>query len=132
MAADAQPLATVTDYAGLIAALRERLADLNTTMSAVDTVAGLPEYYTAKIMSGARSVGPISFGPLLGALGLKLAVMSDEAALSKVRHRLPLRGRMGPKLIKPVDQTVRAKRDKMLAAALRRLAQQHEKASSAA
>jgi hypothetical protein len=130
MAADAQPLAVVTDYEGLVAAMRERLAALNTTMGAVDTLAGLPDYYTAKVLSGARGVGPISFGPLLGALGLKLAVMPDDDALAKVRHRLPLRGHMGPKLLRPSDQTVRARRDKKLATALRRL--QKAKAGAAA
>jgi hypothetical protein len=128
MATDAQPLATVTDYAGLIAAMRERVAELNTTMSAVDTLAGLPDYYTAKVLSGAKGVGPISLGPMLGALGLKIHLMSDDVVLDRIRHRLPLRGHKGPRLLRPPDRTERAKRDKKLATALRRL----QKASASA
>jgi hypothetical protein len=33
-----------------------------------------------------------SMGPILGALGLKLAVLSDDEALARIRYRLPLRG----------------------------------------
>jgi hypothetical protein len=33
-----------------------------------------------------------SMAPILGALGLKLAVLSDDEALARIRYRLPLRG----------------------------------------
>jgi hypothetical protein len=36
--------------------------------------------------------------PLLGALGLKLAVLPDDEALARIRHGLPPRGTKGPKL----------------------------------
>jgi hypothetical protein len=37
-------------------------------------------------------------GPILGALALKLAVIPDDEALARIRHRLPPRGTKGPKL----------------------------------
>src|SRR5262249_48370763 len=79
-----------TDYASLTAALRTRVHDLGTTLDAVDEVAGLPARYTAKVLGvrPARSFGLISLGPILGALGVKLAVVVDEEALAKIRHRL--------------------------------------------
>jgi hypothetical protein len=44
-----------------------------------------------------QSAAP-SLGPLLGALGLKLAVIPDDEVLAKVIARLPPRGSKGPKL----------------------------------
>jgi hypothetical protein len=37
-------------------------------------------------------------GPILGALGLKLALLHDDEALAKVIDRLPPRSTRGPKL----------------------------------
>jgi hypothetical protein len=96
-----EPLAVVTDYLGLVTALRRRIVEIGTGMESVDEVAGLPNGYTGKLLNrarGARALGPISFGPLLGALGLKLAVLPDDEALAKVIDRLPPRGTKGPKL----------------------------------
>jgi hypothetical protein len=76
----------------------------------VDEVAGLPQRYTAKLLApkGLKSLGRISMGPILGALGLKLAVLPDDEALARIRHRLP-KSRNGPKLddgarIAPAEQ----------------------------
>jgi hypothetical protein len=46
----------------------------------------------------------MSFGAILGALALKLAVMPDSDVLARIRHRLPARdayGR-GPQLQAPI------------------------------
>jgi hypothetical protein len=131
LAADAQPLAVVSDYPGLVAALRQRVSDLGTTTVAIDSLAGLPDAYTAKLLTNAKTLGRVSFGPLLGALGLKIHLMSDEAALDRIRHRLPPRGTCGPRLVKPPDRTERRRRDKALARSLRQLARQQQKASAA-
>jgi hypothetical protein len=40
----------------------------------------------------------VHMGPILGALGLKLAVLPDDEALARVKHRLPPRSTKGPKL----------------------------------
>jgi hypothetical protein len=89
------PLAIVTDYAGLITALRQRAIALNTPLESIDHVAGLPARYTTKLLNGAKGIGGISLGPLLGALALKLAVMPDNDALARIRHRLPARDAFG-------------------------------------
>jgi hypothetical protein len=88
-----EPLAVVTDYDGLVLALRRRVVELNTTLGAVDDLAGLPSNYTAKLLClhTMKCLGPISLGPILGALGLKLALVVDEDALARVHDRLPLR-----------------------------------------
>jgi hypothetical protein len=98
-----EPLAIVTDYRGLVAALRQRIVELGTGMESVDEVAGLPARYTSKLLStnvrpGKPNLGPISLGPLLKALGLKLALVADEDALAEVRDRLPQRGACGSRL----------------------------------
>jgi hypothetical protein len=95
-----EPLAIVTDYLGLVAALRRRIVELGTGMESVDAVAGLPARYTSKLLSrnNKTSLGQTSMGPILGALGLKLAVLPDDEALARIRHRLPPRGPQGPKL----------------------------------
>jgi hypothetical protein len=95
-----EPLAIVTDYLGLVTALRRRIAELGTGMESVDAVAGLPARYTSKLLSrnNKTSLGQTSMGPILGALGLKLAVLPDDEALAKVIDRLPPRGTKGPKL----------------------------------
>lgn len=96
----AEPLAIVVDYAGLVTALRQRIVELGTGMESVDAVAGLPARYTSKLLSRnyRSSLGQVSLGPILGALGLKLALLHDDEALARVRHRLPPRGPQGPKL----------------------------------
>jgi hypothetical protein len=94
------PLAIVSDYLGLVIALRRRIVGLGTGMESVDEVAGLPNGYTSKLLSrnNKTSLGRVSMGPILGALGLKLAVLPDDEALARIRHRLPPRGPQGPKL----------------------------------
>jgi hypothetical protein len=95
------PLAIVIDYRDLVVALRQRIVELGTHLTAVGEVAGLPSGYTAKVLSLGQArpaLGRISMGPILQTLGLKLALVADEEALAKVRHRLPQRGTSGPKL----------------------------------
>jgi hypothetical protein len=67
-----EPLAVVSDYPGLIAALRGRVIELGTSINALDEVAGLPDRYSAKLLSprAVKNLGPMSLCSLLGALGL--------------------------------------------------------------
>ena len=44
---------------------------------------------TLLALEGRKSIGRLSLGPILGALGLKLAVLPDDEALAMIRHRLP-------------------------------------------
>jgi hypothetical protein len=122
-----EPLAIVTDYLGLVTALRRRIVELGTGMESVDAVAGLPARYTSKLLSRnyKTSLGQTSTGPILGALGLKLAVLPDDEALAKIRHRLPARdayGR-GPQLQAAPGASRRKRAARELAAALMKLQQ---------
>jgi hypothetical protein len=99
-------------YDGLIAMFRARIVELETHMEAVDEVAGLPTRYTGKLLDiqikdvnqRSTNLGRDSLGPLLGALGLKLAVLVDETADYKIKrglNGLRKRGTKGPNLSKP-------------------------------
>jgi hypothetical protein len=73
-----------------------------------------------------KGLGRVSLGPLLGALALKLAVMPDNDALAKIRHRLPARdasGRGSPLLVGSGVglRKARTRQARLLAAALMRL-----------
>jgi hypothetical protein len=121
-----EPLATISTYDELIAALRQRAIALNTPLEAIDHVAGLPTRYTTKLLGKTKVLGPMSLGAMLGALALKLAVMSDDDALARLRHRLPARdacGRGPPLLAGPGvgRRKARTRRARELAAALTRL-----------
>ena len=85
----------VHDYAGLMEALRSRVRELNTTLAAVDEVAGLQGNYTSKLLAPVpiRAIGPVSLGPLLQTLGLALVVVEDLAALKRIEKRLTKRRR---------------------------------------
>jgi hypothetical protein len=122
----AEPLAVVVDYDGLLAALRQRAIELNTPLESIDHVAGLTARYTGKLLGKTRVLGPMSFGALLGALALKLAVMPDNDALARIRHRLPARdasGRGPPLLVGSGVglRKARTRQARLLAAALMRL-----------
>jgi hypothetical protein len=84
-------LATVTDYAGLIGALRQRCDELNITFEQLDVVAGFTDNYSSKILSPSlrpiRRLGHMSTGAILGALGLKLQLVEDPVALARVKDR---------------------------------------------
>jgi hypothetical protein len=122
----AEPIAVVVDYDGLLAALRQRAIELNTPLESIDEVAGLPTRYTTKLLGGMRGLGRVSLGPLLGALALKLAVMPDNDALARIRHRLPARDASGRGPPLEVGSGVgrrksRTRQARLLAAALMRL-----------
>jgi hypothetical protein len=88
-------LAICRSYQELITALRARVVELGTTGESVDDVAGLPQRYTAKLLAPIpiKTLGKISLGPLLGALGLALVVVEDREALARIRDRLtPTKG----------------------------------------
>jgi hypothetical protein len=58
-------------------------------------ISGLPSSYLAKLLSPspkpARRFGAISLGPVLGVLGLKLVVTTDERAVQKFGSKLEKR-----------------------------------------
>jgi hypothetical protein len=87
-----EPLAEVRDYDELIRALRNRVHKLNVTCESIDHLAGLPQRYTNKLLSGpvpVRTFGRRSLGPVLQSLGLKLVVaLDDQGEFEKLRQRL--------------------------------------------
>lgn len=88
-------LATVKEYDALIEAMRGRLVELNITHATLDRITGLPGGYAGKVLGDARvrSLGPVSFGLLLQALGLKLAVLEDVEAVERMAIRWEERAR---------------------------------------
>ena len=85
--------AEVRDYTELIQALKNRMHELGVTMETLDDIAGLPTRYVSKIFAprAMKTLGKISLGPLIGALGLKLIVAEDAQQLALVRSRLTKR-----------------------------------------
>src|SRR5262249_32348356 len=86
-------LGSINDYNTVIALLRKRQADLGVAMETVDSVAGLPLRYTAKLLAPVpvRQLGRVSFGPLLKCLGMTLIAVEDLSALKKIEARLTKR-----------------------------------------
>jgi hypothetical protein len=82
--------AVVRDYDGLLAAIRARRDELKVAHLVIDDVAGLQTGYTSKLLSDPpiRNLGAMSLGPLLGTLGLALAIVHDGEALRRVQGRL--------------------------------------------
>ena len=91
--AHGRQLAFVKDYSGLMDALRARVRELKVTHATIDDVAGLQINYVGKILAPVplRAIGPVSLGPLLQSLGLKLVVMEDLTALQRIEKRLTKR-----------------------------------------
>ena len=67
-------------YDALLAIVRQRLIELDTTHAAVDHLAGLHDGYFSKIATQAKQMGVGSLMPVLGALGLRLRVEVDPEA----------------------------------------------------
>lgn len=86
-------LAIARDYDQLIAAFRARRDELKVTHLTLDDIAGLQGGYTGKLLSDPpiRAFGRVSLGPILGALGLAVVLVQDNAALRRVQDRLVTR-----------------------------------------
>jgi hypothetical protein len=86
-------IAVVSDYAELVSCLRARAEALNISNETLDGVTGLTSGYAGKLLSRRfrRTLGRVSLGVLLAALGLRLVVEEDPAALDRVRDRLTQR-----------------------------------------
>lgn len=95
-----QPIAEIRSWDDLVGALRKHFDDLDVAMNTIDEVAGLPVGYAAKLLAPVpvRSIGPTSLGPLLGCGGVKLQLVIDVEAFTKIGRRLKKRKYAGWKM----------------------------------
>lgn len=79
----------------LIAALRTRAQSLGLAYGTVDEIAGLPDRYTSKLFAPQpiKNLGPISFEAILGALGVTVILVEDQAQCERVSGRWTQRKR---------------------------------------
>lgn len=79
----------------LIAALCARRDELNISHETIDNIAGLQSGYTSKLLAPKpiKNLGPMSFGAVLGALGLALVAVPDPQAVAAVENRWQKRKR---------------------------------------
>jgi hypothetical protein len=94
----AEPLAEVRDYQQFVAVLRRRIIDLEVAIGSVEKLAGLAPAHLAHLLRGSRAFGPVSLGAVLGALGLKIAILHDAEQFDRIRHRLPRRAVTGARI----------------------------------
>ena len=94
--------AEIRSYADLVAALRARRLELDLSFALLDELAGLAPGYGAKVLSPAESrsnhpklLGTMSLAAILGALGVKLVLVEDAAAMERIKPRLVPRYRVG-------------------------------------
>jgi hypothetical protein len=75
-------------YADLLAAVRERMAELQLSHLSVDELSGVQVGYSSKIIGPrpSRTFGPVSFS-IFGALALRVTVEVDEEQAERMRHR---------------------------------------------
>lgn len=85
----------ITDYAGLIQVLRDRRDELDIPHEVIGEIAGLQSGYASKLLAPnpMKGLGPVTLGPMLGALGLAVIVVEDPAAVARVRDRWTKRKR---------------------------------------
>lgn len=72
----------------LVQALRDRRDELNVSHEVLDSISGLQSGYVSKLLAPRpiKNLGVMSFGALLGAMGLAVIVVEDPAAAARVRH----------------------------------------------
>jgi hypothetical protein len=95
---DERALATVTDYDGMIGALRARMLELGVTNETIGAIAGFASGYVGKLLAPSRikNLGPMSFGVMLQSLGLKLIVVEDAKTSAKMRPQWAQRKKAAP------------------------------------
>jgi len=82
--------AEFSDYAGMLAAIRARVKELQVNGERFDEYAGLPRGYLSKLVGArpTRRVGMQSFSPLMNALALRCLFVIDEEAERRLKERL--------------------------------------------
>ena len=83
-------LAEFADYDGMIAAIRNRVEELQINGERFDEFAGLPRGYLSKLAGErpVRRISHISMGPLFAALGVSCVLVEDPIATARLKARL--------------------------------------------
>lgn len=83
-------IAIVTDYDSLVAAFRARANELNVSRATLDDVSGLASGYASKLLATPpiKTVGAVSLGPILGALGMSIVLVEDPEQLRRIASRM--------------------------------------------
>jgi hypothetical protein len=97
------PLAEIADYDDLLRALRARADHLEVSRELIDNLAGLSDRYASKVLSLSKTkrIGLETLGPILGALGMKLIAVQDDAALERNRPRMVKRNKSQVRVHRP-------------------------------
>jgi hypothetical protein len=87
----------------LLQALRDRRDELDISHETLDQISGLQSGYVSKPLAPKpiKNLGPVSLGPLLGALGVAITVVPDKEAIAAVKHRWQKRKR--PQRLRPIQ-----------------------------
>ena len=96
----------VDDINSIIIALTDRRRSLGLTMAETDHIAGLTTNYASKILSstGSKKFGQMSLSSILGAFGLKLAIIADDNSLPAITRRAMREKTLGPSKIEPAKR----------------------------
>jgi hypothetical protein len=86
-------LAVVYEYADLLNALRNRRDELQVSHTTIDDVSGLSSGYSSKVLCDPpiKGLGPVSLGPMLGVLGIKILLVEDYEMLLRVQKQFTKR-----------------------------------------
>jgi hypothetical protein len=92
----------------LLDAIRARRDALNISHETIDAISGLQPGYAGKLLAPKpiRNLGPMSFGALLGALGLAVVVVEDSERVSHLAKRWQPRKR--PQKLAPLSSPCQA------------------------
>lgn len=95
-------IATVWDYAGFLAACKARIHEQRIGLNSPGAaeITGLHKDHLAKIVSekSGRFFTPLTLGPLLGLLGMKIVLVEDKDAMGRMSRRLEKRTMFGRSL----------------------------------
>jgi hypothetical protein len=74
-------------YDDLVEIVRSRVVELNLSQERVNELRGFYGGYLQKVLCGLKRLGGMSSAALLGALGLRMAIVVDPVMAEKMRHR---------------------------------------------
>jgi hypothetical protein len=79
----------VNDYQGLVEVCRQRAEELEISRLEIDQLSGLAVGHAGKILGKGETkrMGPVSLGPMLEVLGLRMLIIEDAAATQRTLAR---------------------------------------------